>query len=481
MAGALRQLNANGRMVVLGLAAVLIVVAVAAARMASLPAFVPLQRGLALDEAGAMAEALGRGGIAFRLEGGGTEIAVAESDAARARVLLAQEGVPAGGRPGMELFDRPAWGMSDFTERVTYRRALEGELGRTIGALRGVQRAQVHLALPASSPLRRLDRPAEAAVVVALKADATLSAEQVRGIAQLVSSSVDQLSPENVAVLDDTGRPLSLGGTEEPAAGLSSRQYEAQQGVERALEGKVHALLAAALGPQAVRVQVAARLNFDQVDRTIEAYDTLGQVLRSEQRSDAAPGVGDAPGGPTVMVNEYLNSRTMERIIGGVGTVTRLTVSAMVDTRSLGAAGELGDTDRDRFTALIRDAIGYDEARGDRVTVVAMPFNGVTAAPISGGLPEPEAPAGPGMLEVVSRLAYPVLSLLALLVALVLGWRALPRGRAAAAPALLAGEARPGTVGAGGGEPLREQVQRDTLAEPQSAARVMRTWLTEAS
>ncbi|MCA9723604.1 MAG: flagellar M-ring protein FliF, partial [Gemmatimonadetes bacterium] len=194
-----------------------------------------------------------KAGIDYRLDGGGADISVPEADAARARVVLAQGGMPGSGRPGLELFDRPSWGMTDFTQHVTYRRALEGELARTIGNLRGVERAQVHLALPESSPLRKLDRPAEAAVVVALRADATLTPEQVRGIAQLVSSSVEQLTPDHVAVLDDSGRPLGGVPALDDASGLSSRQLELQRGVETQLQAKVRELLAAAVGPEAVR------------------------------------------------------------------------------------------------------------------------------------------------------------------------------------------------------------------------------------
>jgi flagellar M-ring protein FliF len=370
--------------------------------------------------------------------------------------------------------------MTDFTEQVTYRRALEGELARTIGTLRGVQRAQVHLALPSGSPLRSQDRPAEAAVVVALGPNASLTADQVRGIAQLVSSSVDQLSPDHVAVLDDSGRPLSGGGGEEAAAGLSSRQHDMQQGVERALGSKVQEMLAAALGPDAVRIQVAASLNFDQVERTIEAYDTAGQVLKSEQRSDPPAGAVDGGGGPSVMINEYLNSRTMERIIGEVGAVKRLTVSAMVDTRAIGSEDGLSETDRERYASLIRDAIGFDEARGDRVTVVALPFRGVVAVPAAETLPPPVAPAGPGVHNLISQLAYPVMSLLALLVALLLGWRALAPGRGGPPAQVTAGDGRTGAIGAmPTGQPLREQAQRESIAEPQSAARVLRAWLTD--
>jgi flagellar M-ring protein FliF len=482
MAGLFGQLNANGRVVAFGLAAVLLVAAVMLGRAASTPRYVPIFRGLDLADAGNVTDALGRAAIPFRLEAGGSDVTVPEAEAARARVLLAKDGIPAVGRPGLELFDRQAWGMTDFTEQVTYRRALEGELARTIGTLRGVQRAQVHLALPEGSALRSLDRPAEAAVVVALQANATLGAEQVRGIAQLVSSSVSQLAVERVAVLDDSGRLLSGAGGEEGGHALSTQQHGLQAGVEAALAEKVTTMLAAALGPEAVRVQVAARLNFDQVDRTIEAYDTLGSVLRTEQRSEAGtPADSALGGGPLVLHNEYANSRTVERVISGPGTVTRLTVSAMVDSRALGSEGTLQDADRERLASVIRDAIGYDEARGDRVSVVAVPFNGVTVATATTIDPATDlAPVGPDALDWVQRLSLPVLGGVALLIAFLLGSRAL---RAGPTPALAAGGGTPESLGSGGpGAPaMRDRVQAEAAAQPQAAARVLRTWLTDTS
>src|SRR5690606_30790329 len=125
-----------------------------------------------------------------------------------------------------------------------------------------------------------------------------------------------------------------------------------------------------ALGANAVRVQVAARLNFDQVDRTIEAYDTAGGVLKVEQRSLSEPDSIQGGMASTVLSNEYLNSRTVERIIGNVGGVTRLTVSAMVDSRRGEGGGEMLDSEQEQIAAIIRDAIGFDESRGDRVSVV---------------------------------------------------------------------------------------------------------------
>jgi flagellar M-ring protein FliF len=472
------RLTANGRMLALGVVATLLVVAVMFGRAASAPRYVPIFRGLDLAEAGKVTEALDRASIAFRLEAGGSDVTVPEADAARARVLLAKDGVPASGRPGLELFDRPSWGMTDFTEQVTFRRALEGELARTIGMLRGVQRAQVHLALPEGSALRSLDRPAEAAVVVALQPNASLGADQVRGIAQLVSSSVAQLAAERVAVLDDSGRLLSGAGGDETGAGLTTQQLGLQSGVEAALAEKVTALLGAALGPEAVRVQVAARLNFDQVDRTIEAYDTAGSVLRSEQRSESGGGDSVLAGGPLVLSNQYANSRTVERVISGPGTVTRLTVSAMVDSRALGSDGSLQDADRDRLADLIRDAIGIDSARGDRVSVVAVPFNGVTRPATPTIDPAADLPSGGvALLEWVDRLAFPVLGGVALLLAFILGSRAV---RAGGRPAL------PGTDGAlsaslGAAPVMRERAQAEAVTQPQAAARVLRTWLSEPS
>ena len=158
-------------------------------RWAATPDYVTLYRDLDLSESGAMVDQLAKAGIPRRLEAGGAELQVPSADLARARVALAKVGLPANGRPGLELFDKPSWGMTDFTQRVTYQRALEGELARTIAGIHGVERAQVHLVLASSSALRRLDRPASASVVLTLKGNATLGADAVQGITYIVSNS----------------------------------------------------------------------------------------------------------------------------------------------------------------------------------------------------------------------------------------------------------------------------------------------------
>ena len=196
---------------------------------------------------------------------------VGQDDVARARVLLAKDGLPANGRPGLELFDKPSWGMTDFTQRITYRRALEGELSRTIGTLRGVERAQVHLALPEASPLRKLERPAEAAVVVSLKPGVVLGPEVVQGIAYIVSNSVEQLPADNVAVMDDSGRLLSVPADNGGFFGLTTRQLDLQRSVERQLVDKAEGMLATVVGagPEPGAGVGAAQLRAGGQDRRV--------------------------------------------------------------------------------------------------------------------------------------------------------------------------------------------------------------------
>lgn len=486
MLDTIRMMNPNKRFLVLAIIVGLVAVAVVVGRRATSPTYVTLFRELDLAEAGNITDNLSKASIPYRLSAGGAEIDVPEADAARARVLLAQNGLPANGRPGLELFDKPSWGMTDFTQHVTYRRALEGELARTIGTLRGVQRAQVHLALPEASPLRRQERSAEAAVVVSLRPNQSLDAAQVRGIGQLVSSSVEGLTPDHVSVLDDTGRPLSGMNADEGEGTLSSHQLELQQGVEKHFQSKVEQLLTTALGASEVRVQVAARLNFDQVDRTVEQYDPQGQVLTHEARSNT--GGADSGNTATVVNNDFANSRRVEKIVGQTGNVTRLTVSAMVNSRALGTEGAVQDAQRSQLERLIRDAVGADSARGDRISVVAVAFN--EPAPAIAAKNETLPPANK-TVELVNKLGTPLAAVLAVIFAFVLAWRALASGRRAVAAlpreqeqqAALEAATSPGKAVVPTPEniQLRNRVQAESLGAPEAAARVIRAWLADAA
>lgn len=494
MLESIRTMDGNRRFVALGIAITLLVGALLLGRSATRTEYLSLYQGLDLSESGKVTAALEKGGVPYRLGTGGTEVLVPEPDAARARVLLAQDGLPQSGRPGLELFDKPAWGMTDFTQHITYRRALEGELARTIGMLRGVERAQVHLALSEASPLRRMERSAEAAVVLVLERGYAVTPEQVQGIARLVSSSVERLPVERVAVLDDSGRLLSSGAAGEMA--LSAQQMDMQSKVENYLLQKIEPLMTAAAGPGAARVQVNARLNFDQLERTVEQYDTAGKVLQNEQRSENAGAVGvdgyaDTPGA-TILNNTYLNSRRMERLVAGSGNIERLSVSVMLDERVFTGDRELTAERRAQLAELVRGAVGIDTTRGDVVSVIAMPFEGQA---LSGTIAvAEEAEAKTSALDLAKTFALPVAALLIAVLAAALGWRALRPTRVTALATQPGQQPRNWEGGEehrtdlsgmptveGQDAVLKARVATESLSAPESAARVLRAWLVEAS
>ncbi len=499
-----RRMNGTRRFMGLGIIAGALALLWVGSRWAVGPTYVTLFRDLELRSVGAITDDLTKNGVQYRLDEGGTALLVRASDLARARVLLAKDGLPSTGRPGLELFDQPSWGMTDFTQRITYRRALEGELSRTIGTLKGVERAQVHLALPESSPLRRLERPAEAAVVLSLKPGVTLGREVVQGIAYIVSNSVEQLPADNVAVMDDSGRMLSIPSEGSGFVGLTTRQLDLQRSVERQLGEKVEGLLASVIGPGETRVQVAAQLNFEQVEKTIESFDPDRQVLNNEQRSETTSGdVGAEEGGTggtqTVINNTYQNSRNVERIIGAIGNITRLTVAVLVNEQALSksATGGSSTPPEAKLAALeaaVRNAIGVDSARGDRVTLTAMPFE-VNSTAIQ-SLAADSTTSQRDMVVLVERFSRPGIMVLGIIAALILGLRLLKPINlpAAAAPALAApaaaGQAAVPALATAPEVPevpapspsmqLRSKVQTESAEHPSTAAQVMKTWLAES-
>ncbi len=475
-------MNANRRFLVLAVAVVLLVGGWFSIQSFRSPVYRQLVEGLDLAESGTVRDALTRAGIPNRLDAVG-QVLVPESEHARARVALAQEGLPLMGRPGLELFDRQTWGMTDFTQRVTYRRALEGELARTIGTLRGVRKAQVSLALPEPAALRRNDRPATASVVVAM-GGGTLTPEQVRGIAQLVSSSVERLPVENVAVLDDTGRPLTgvLGMESGPA--LTSRQLELQAQVEAQLAAKAEAIVTTALGAGTSRVQVAALLNFDQIERTAETYDTAGQVLATEARSQEGNDSLGLGGGLTVFNNTYLNSRRVDKVVGEVGAIRRLTVAVMVDSAALGSTTQGFALRRDQLDTLVRNAVGADSARGDVVSVVPVAFE----RPATIAFNEPDTTSGVAVGAMVRDYGMPVVGLIAVIAAIVLAVIALRRpaatGAGVLAPIGTEGESSMTATMAGAAPTathadLRDRAQAESVTSPEAAARAIRAWLSD--
>jgi flagellar M-ring protein FliF len=482
------QFGGNRRIILGLLGAGTLGVMWALAQWAMTPAMVPVFSGLPLEDVAGLTQRLEEEGIAHRLDRGGTAISVAEADLAQARVALAQEGYPAGGQPGWELFDQAAWGMTDFTQRVNYRRALEGELERTIGAMRGVENAQVHLAIQKTSVLRQNGPAAEASVVVSLRSGARPEQAMVEGIASLVAGSVDGMEKGQVTVLDNSGRLLSSDDSEFDAEGLTTRQLAIQKEIEGYLEDKAYELVEPVVGAGNITVRVAAALNFDQMGRTVETFDLDNQATVSEDRSEIIPGTEDQ-GASSITVNSVFETpRSIETFNRSGAQLERLTVAVVVSDREVGEGEAVTYQPRTaqelaRVESLVRNALGVVDDRGDAITVVSLPFD----------RPEPVAePVEEGMDVVALVMAgiRPGIGLLGLIMAFVLALRLMNSIKTAPMP-----PARPASLPASGqGEPAYAEMAAVPaaarampapkgppieLTDPNITAKVVRAWMKE--
>ncbi len=450
------------------------------------PDWVPVAPGLSLEKMGEATQRLDEAGIDHRLERGGTLLTVPETDAARARVVLAAEGLagPAGA-PGFELFDQPAWGMTDFTQRVNYRRALEGELERTISQMRGVDGAQVHLALRERSFLADAGSGNKASVVLSLRGGFVADDAVVEGVQSLVASAVEALDPSNVTVLDDRGRLLSDQGDDTGLA-RTAAQLKVRRQIEEYLEKKAEALLTPVVGAGQTSVRVAAELNFDQIDRTVQAVDPDQQTLISEDRSEIIPGSADQ-GASSVTTNAvYEATRSVETLTRNGARVERLTVAVVVGDRRIEEPdGTVRYEPRSpqelrRIESIVANAVGLSPQRGDQVSVMSAPIEPVDIAP-----PQEE---GLDVIALATTAQRPVVALAALIFAFLLVSRVLqavrtltpaPQGSALEAP-------EPAPAVAAPAEPATElppvqpdRPARPMVADPEMTARVLRSWLKE--
>ncbi len=485
----------RGRALALVLVGVGSLVAIwAFAHWATAPTWVPLYSGLSLDVVGDVTSRLDEAGIEYRLERGGAELHVVEGDVARARVLLAQAGLPARSRPGFELFDQPAWGMTDFTQRVNYRRAIEGELERTIAQMRGVEAAQVHLAMGEGRVFRRAERPTEASVFLKLRAGVEASAEMVEAIRFLVASSVEGLQSENVTVLNDRGRLLSVAAEGASTDLLTKRQLEYQREIESRLEQKAIDLVSQVVGAGNVEVRVAASVNFDRVERTTQSVDPQEQVVLQEQRSEIVPGPNTQGAGSTVANTTYDVTRQVETYAGGVGVIDRLTVAVLVNDRLVvdgDSARMVPRTEEElrQVEALVRNAVGFRPERGDEITVVGAAFD-------QRGLLTLARDDGPGIIGFLRTFQRPLVGLVAVVLVFIIAMRVIR-----SLPRVVEPLGEPIPAMAGGAPPLedgeddlklpphpaveeayiegREQVSALLQKRPENAARVLRAWLRE--
>lgn len=344
-------------------------------------------------DAATIVEKLKEQGIPYELSGNGTGIMVPQENVYDLRLKMAKEGLPANSTVGYEIFDKTNLGMSDAVQKLNMKRALEGELQKTISGFEEVQKVRVMIVLPEKMLFEKDQKKPTASVHIRLKSGRSMNKLNVEGIQNLVSSSVEGLSSADVTVVDQRGQILSDKKKDENSlAGLSSTQYEQQQKVDEYLIVKVQSLLDGVLGAGNAVVRVNSDLDFTQLERTKENFDPEGQVIESEEKINEQRKTQDSLDYPAVnnestsgrtRVN-YKNSKTIERMVSAVGVVKRISASVMINgtTKVVEENGEptikytpRSEEEMQKLTQIIRNAIGYDPQRNDQVSVVNLAFD----------------------------------------------------------------------------------------------------------
>jgi flagellar M-ring protein FliF len=441
--------------------------------------FHPLYTSLAAEDAGAVVQKLKESGTDFRLADNGATVLVPSAKLPELRLQMALSGLPKTGRMGFELFDKTNFGVTDFAEHVNYRRALEGELERSIMSLAEVQRARVHLTLAKESVYLESRQPAKASVILGLHPGAQLSPQNVLAVCNLLASAVEGLAPEAVSVVDTRGNLLNRPRKSAPGDGLetSEANLEYREQVEKALLVKIQSTLEPLLGPDKFRAAVSAECDFSSGEQSEETFDPSRSVMVSSQKSeDVAPASisGGIPGtaanlprpaaqkasgttGASRRTEEinYQSSRLMRRVRLPEGELKRVSVSLLVDqdVRWEGPPAHpqqvLVPPTPERLKTihdLVAGVIGFNAQRGDQLIVETLPFEATLhAEPPLPPAPRGSGPGGPTPLQwrnpkVIGAAAAGVILLLALGAGAMRLMRAKPMAAPETAAALPAGE-----------------------------------------
>jgi flagellar M-ring protein FliF len=374
--------------------------------------------GLSDKDGGAVLAQLSQMNVPYKHADGGQAILVPASQVHDVRLRLASAGLPKGAVGGFELMDKSPFGQTQFQERLNFQRGLQGELERSIGSLAAVQAARVHLALPNQNGFFREQQKPSASVLLTLHPGRTLERAQVAGIVHLVSSSVPELSPKAVSVLDGSGALLS--GADDGGKGLDAQQLQYVQQVEAGYLKRVVDILEPMLGRDNLRANVTADIDFTQTESTSEEFKpnqgdapaTVKLLQRNESGGAAAAVPSGVPGAasnqpPTPAtaplsggaqplqaaqggygggslrrdaVTQYEVDKTVRVTRNATGTLRRLNAAVVVNHRtSVDAKGKSSSTplsadELEKITALVQESLGFNKERGDSVKVINAPF-----------------------------------------------------------------------------------------------------------
>ncbi len=430
--------------------ALLVLGGTAFSRWVATPTYTPLFANLAAEDASAITELLTASGTQYQLEDGGTTIMVPREAVNAQRLAAASAGLPSDTETGYNLLDTAGVTSSQFQQQITYQRAVEGELAATIESIEGVRTAVVHLAIPEETVFTDEAVPPTASVLVDPRPGASLSADQVQSIVHLVSSSVPELDADQVTVADADGTLLAAPGQGIGIGGAGGREGATTE-YERRTASAVQAMLDKVVGPGRAVATVTAELDFDQTQRTSEAFTyedgvpPLSETTNTEEYTGTGGvGVGGALGANGVLGmdgqevgaagtgdsgytkgsstrNNAVN-KTTEQVTEAPGTVRRQSIAVVVDTQAAAAAGV------PELTQMVTAAAGVQADRGDTLAVSQVPFDTSTTDAAAEELAAArEAEAAQARNTLIAQAAAGALVLLLLLVGLVLWRRAVRR------------------------------------------------------
>lgn len=362
-------------------------------------------------EGGRIIEKLKSMGVQFEVKGDGTQIYAPSNDIAKLRMELAQSGMPSGGTIGYEIFDKQdILGATNALLGINQIRALEGELGKSIQTIQGIQNARVHLVIPKRELFSENKQEPSASVMLRLKGISSLSATQVQAIRYLVASAVSGLILDHVSIVDDRGNLLARGKESSKEDSNLSVQQAAKHEYEQRIAKSIESLLDRTLGANKTRAEVSVELDFDQVSSTSVQFDPDGQVIRSQTTSEEGihsneseliggdsvsvqntlPNIASSENNPKGLNNNrssnseentnYEISHSTKTYVKEMGTIRRLSIAVMVDgTYKKNDDGTqeykpLSNEELKKLQELVKTATGYKETRGDVISVVNMKF-----------------------------------------------------------------------------------------------------------
>jgi flagellar M-ring protein FliF len=393
-------------------------------------------------DGGAIVAELDKLNIPYKFSEGGSTILVPSDRVYDARLKLASQGLPKGGNIGFELMENQRLGSSQFVEQINFQRAMEGELARSIESVSSVQAARVHLAMPKDSVFVTEQKAPTASVLLNLYPGRTLDAQQVSAIVHLVASSVPELSPKNVTLVDQNGNLLS-DTTKPPPNGLDPTQMKYVQDLQQNVAKRIESIISPIVGAENVRAEATADVDFSRSEQAVESYKPNqtpdAMAIRSQQTSESSNSNGATAGVPGALTNQppapatapitapapgkapaaaatapatpastrkdatvnYEVDKTIQYVQQGSGGLKRLSVAVVVNYRkATDKAGKVSQkpltaAEMTQITNLVKEAMGYNQQRGDTLNIVNSPF----AAPEIEAIPETPLWKQPATLE----------------------------------------------------------------------------------